>query len=159
DSRMRIWYVDIESKKVTRVDKEQFWAQASNDWVPVWSPDSKWLAYSKRLSNYLGAIHAYSLADAKATRITDGLSDAQYPVFDKDGKYLFFAASTDSGPSLQPDVESGARSVTRSIYLVVLSKNEPSPFAPESDEERAAEAPKPDGVKPDSGNPGASQAE
>jgi tricorn protease len=149
DSRMRLWYVDVDSKKVTQVDKEQFWAQASNDWVPVWSPDSKWLVYSKRLNNYLGAIHAYSLADAKATRITDGLSDAKYPAFDRDGKYLFFTASTDSGPSLEPDVESGARSVTRSIYLAVLSKDEPSPFAPESDEEKIAEGPKPDAAKPD----------
>jgi tricorn protease len=149
DSRMRIWYVDVESKKVMQVDKEQFWAQANNDWVPVWSPDSKWLVYSKRLNNYLGAIHAYSLADAKATRITDGLSDAKYPVFDKDGKYLFFTASTDSGPSLEPDVESGARSVTRSIYLAVLSKEEGSPFAPESDEEKTAESPKPDASKPE----------
>jgi tricorn protease len=75
DARMRIWYLDVESKKITRVDKERFWAPFTNDWVPVWSPDSKWLAYSKRLSNYLGAIHAYSLADDKATQITDGLSD------------------------------------------------------------------------------------
>jgi tricorn protease len=149
DSRMRIWYVDIESKKITQVDKERFWAPGSNDWVPVWSPDSKWLAYSKRLGNYLGAIHAYSLADGKATQITDGLSDAKYPVFDKDGKYLYFAASTDSGPSLQPDVESGARAVTRSIYLAVLRKEDPSPFSPESDEEKVAETPKPDAAKTD----------
>jgi tricorn protease len=148
DARMRIWYLDVESKKVTQVDKERFWAPFTNDWVPVWSPDSKWLAYSKRLSNYLGAIHAYSLTDGKATQITDGLSDAKYPAFDRDGKYLYFAASTDSGPSLQPDVGSAVRPVTRSIYLAVLSKDEPSPFAPESDEEKAADAPKPDAAGP-----------
>jgi tricorn protease len=148
DARMRIWYLDVESKKVTQVDKERFWAPFTNDWVPVWSPDSKWLAYSKRLANYLGAIHAYSLADGKATQVTDGLSDAKYPAFDKDGKYLYFAASTDSGPSLQPDVGSAVRPVTRSVYLTVLSKDEPSPFAPESDEEKAADAPKPDAAGP-----------
>jgi tricorn protease len=144
DARMRIWYLDVGTKKVVQVDKERFWGPGSNDWVPVWSPDSKWLAYSRRLANHLGAIHAYSLADAKVTQITDGLSDAKYPVFDKDGKYLYFAASTDSGPSLQPDVESGARTVTRSIYLAVLSKAEASPLAPESDEEKVSEPPKPD---------------
>jgi tricorn protease len=126
------------------VDKERFWAAFTNDWVPVWSPDSKWLAYSKRLSNYLGAIHAYSLADDKATQVTDGLSDAKYPAFDKEGKYLYFAASTDSGPSLQPDVGSAVRPVTRSVYLAVLGKDQPSPFAPESDEEKETDGPKPD---------------
>jgi tricorn protease len=139
NSRMEIWYVDVESKNVVRVDKERFWNPLGNDWVPVWSADSKWLAYSTRLPNYLGAIHVYSIADGKATQITDGLSDAKDPVFDKDGKYLYFASSNDSGPSLEPDVSSAARQVTRSVYLVVLSKDQPSPLAPESDEEKAPE--------------------
>ena len=67
------------------------------------------------------------------------MSDAQYPVFDADGKYLYFAASTDSGQSLQPDIHSFSRPVTRAIYLAVLAKDEPSPFAPESDEEKGTE--------------------
>ncbi len=149
DSRMRIWYLDVASRKITKVDKERFWDPASNDWTPVWSPDSKWLAYSKRLPNYLGAIHAYSLADGKVTQITDGLSDAKIPVFDKDGKYLYFAASTDSGPALQPDVGSFTRPVTRSVYLVVLAKDQPSPFAPESDEEKGSDLTKSDAPKSD----------
>ncbi len=149
DSHMRIWYVDVESKKVAQVDKERFWDPAGDEWIPVWSPDSKWLAYSKRLTNYLGAIHVYSLSAGKATQVTDGMSDAKYPVFDRDGKYLYFTASTDSGPSLQPDVGSFSRPVTRSVYLAVLTKDQPSPFAPESDEEKAADASKSDGAGPD----------
>jgi hypothetical protein len=79
------------------------------------------------------------------------MSDARYPVFDNDGKYLYFAASTDSGPSLQPDVGSFARPSTNNLYLVVLSKTEPSPFAPESDEEKLAEEKKPESAKADAG--------
>ena len=149
DSHMRIWYVDLDTRKPVRVDKERYWNPFGDDWVPVWSPDSKWLAYSTRLSNYLGAIHVYSLASGKATQMTDGMSDAKYPVFDKEGKYLYFTASTDSGPSLQPDVGSFTRPVTCSVYLAVLTKDMPSPFAPESDEEKAAEPPKPDEPKPE----------
>ena len=37
----------------------------SGDIAGAWSPDSKWLAYSKVLPNDLSAIHLYSLADAK----------------------------------------------------------------------------------------------
>jgi tricorn protease len=154
DARMRIWYVDVESKKFVQVDKERFWGPASNDWAPVWSPDSKWLAYSKRLTNYMGAIHVYSLADAKTTQVTDGLSDAKDPVFDKGGKYLYFAASTDSGPTLEPDVGSFTRPVTRSVYVAVLAKDQPSPFAPESDEEKSEDAPKTDAAPPDAAKPG-----
>ena len=45
----------------------------------AWSPDSKWLAYSKVLPNELSAIHLYSLADGKSTQVTDGMSDATIP--------------------------------------------------------------------------------
>jgi tricorn protease len=65
---------------------------------------------------------------------------------------LYFTASTDSGPSLEPDIRSAIRPPTRSIYVVVLSKEDPSPFAPESDEEKivkAGDEKKPDEKKPD----------
>ena len=153
DSHMRIWYVDVEQRKPVQVDKERYWNNFGDDWVPVWSPDSKWLAYSTRLSNYLGAIQVYSLASGKATQITDGMSDAKNPVFDRDGKYLYFTASTDSGPSLQPDVGSFSRPVTSNIYLTVLTKDLPSPFAPESDEEKGAEPAKAEPAKSDETKP------
>jgi tricorn protease len=153
DSHMRIWYIDVEQRKPVQVGKEPYWSNFSDDWVPVWSPDSKWLAYSTRLSNYLGAIHVYSLSSGKTTQITDGMSDAKDPVFDRDGKYLYFTASTDSGPSLQPDVGSFSRPVTRSIYLTVLAKDLASPFAPESDEEKGAEPSKAEPPKADESKP------
>jgi tricorn protease len=148
DAHLNTWYVEVEQKKVVRVDKERFWG-SNADRVPTWSPDSKWLAYGKRLENYLAAVFVYSLADAKSTQLTDGLSDARHPVFDKDGKYLYFTASTDSGPSLEADIRSVSRTQSRSVYLVVLSKSEPSPFAPESDEEKPSEASRPEGAKPE----------
>jgi len=156
DSHMRIWYIDVETRKLTQVDTERYY-NLGGAFVPTWSPDSRWLTYAKRLKNYMYAVHVYSLAEGKAYQVTDGMSDARFPVFDKDGKYLYFAASTDSGPSLQPDVGSYARPATNSLYLVVLSKSEPSPFAPESDEEKPAEEPKPAAPKPDVSKPPAAR--
>ncbi|MFH1572985.1 MAG: PDZ domain-containing protein, partial [Acidobacteriota bacterium] len=138
DAHLGIWYVDIEEKKPVRVDKERYYG-SQGERAPVWSPDSKWLAYSKRLPNYMGAVFLYSLADGRSTQLTDGMSDARYPAFDRDGKHLYFTASTDSGPSLEPDIRSSSRAVTRNVYITVLSQTDPSPFAPESDEEKVEE--------------------
>jgi len=135
DAHLALWYVDIAAKKPVRVDKDRYWGGTGGG--PAWSPDSKWLAYEKRLPNYMGAIFLYSVDTGKVAQVTDGMSDARFPVFDADGKYLYFTASTDSGQSLQPDIHSFSRPVTGSIYLAVLAKDEPSPFAPESDEEKA----------------------
>jgi tricorn protease len=133
DAHLTLWYVDLDDGTPVQVAKDRYLAGGL---VPSWSPDSKWLAYVTRLPNYLGAVHVYSLADRRATRITDGMSDARHPVWDKGGKYLYFTASTDSGSSLQPDIHSMARTSTASIYLIVLDKDDPSPLAPESDEEK-----------------------
>jgi tricorn protease len=154
DAHLGTWFVDIEDKKPIKIDKDRY-LNSPPERTPAWSPDSKSLAYTKRLKNYLSAVFIYSVTDNKTTQITDGLSDARYPVFDADGKYLYFTASTDSGPSLEPDIRSGVQAVTRSIYLVVLSKTDPSPFAPESDEDKGigSEPAKPETAKTDTSKP------
>jgi tricorn protease len=134
-----------------KVDKDPYWGVGVIS--PAWSPDSRWLAYSRRWKNYLGAVFVYFLTDNKPTQITDGMSDAQSPVFDKDGKYLYFTASTDVGASLQPDIHSFSHPTSRSIYLAVLDKALPSPFAPESDEERPGDEKKKSGEEKKSESP------
>jgi tricorn protease len=160
DSFARLFYVDLETGKQVEVGQDTY-QMRTGDISGEWSPDSKWLAYSKVLPNELSAIHLFSLADGKSTQVTDGLSDATNPVFDKDGKYLYFTASTNSGESLGLDIHAVARTSTSSVYLAVLDKTQPSPFAPESDEEKAADEKKPgDAPKPDTagGAPPASGA-
>ncbi len=158
DSHQTLWFIDLKEKKPTRVDKDPFWGVGV--FGPAWSPDSKWLSYARRLKNYMDAIFVYSIAEGRSTQITDGMSDARNPVFDKDGKYLFFTASTDDGASLQPDIHSFSHPVSRSIYLAVLDKSLPSPFAPESDEEKpASEKKEGEGKKPDASETGAAKSD
>jgi tricorn protease len=147
DNHNHVFYMDLEQKKPVLVDTD-YYANGGGI-MPVWSPDSKWLAYAKTLKSHLGTIFVYSLSGAKSTQVTDGMSDANSPVFDKDGKYLYFLASTNSGVSMQPDLESFTRPVTYNVYLAVLSKDEKSPLAPESDDEKKKEDVKKDDKKDD----------
>jgi tricorn protease len=67
------------------------------------------------------------------------MSDARYPIFDRGGKYLYFAASTDLGQANSwLEMSSINRPFTRSVYMIVLDKTLPSPLAPESDDEKSA---------------------
>src|SRR6185295_3695056 len=114
-----------------------------------WSPDSKWITYTKQLKNRLGAVFVYSLETRKSSQVTDGLSDARFASFDKNGKYLYFTASTDVGPTTGwLDMSSYGHLVSRSAYVLVLSKSEPSPLAPQSDEEKPPEPKKDDKPAP-----------
>jgi tricorn protease len=134
DNHSHLFYVEIEKKTPVLVDTDFYYN--GDGLAPAWSADSQWLSYSKTLKSHMAAIYLYSLASGKTAPVTDGMSDAENPVFDKNGKYLYFTASTNSGVAMQPDIESFSRPVTSSVYLAVLAKSEASPLAPESDDEK-----------------------
>jgi len=136
DKRLNIWYLEIEKGTPVKVDTNPF-ENPFQVFEPNWSPDSKWIVYTKQLKNRLCAVHVYSLETSKATQITDGLSDARFAVFDRNGKYIYFTASTDTGPTTGwLDMSAFPFQTSRSIYAIVLKNTDPSPLAPESDEEK-----------------------
>jgi tricorn protease len=149
DKRLMIWYVDIDKGVPVKVDTTYYFNPTfSFDFS--WSPDSRWLTYAKQLPSHMDVIMVYSIETGRAAQVTDGLSDAKYPAFDRSGKYLFFTASTDVG--LTPgwlNMTSMDRPVTRSAYVAVLKKDLPSPLAPESDDEKPKEPEKADAPKAD----------
>jgi tricorn protease len=134
DCHLHIWYIDLAQKKPVLVDTDYY--PSDRDHVPAWSPDSKWLAYAQQLKSHMTAVWLYSLETGNKTQITDGMSEVKSPVFDQNGKYLYFTVSTDSGSSMEFDLHALTRAVTRSVYVVVLPKDETSPLAPESDDEK-----------------------
>jgi tricorn protease len=139
DKHLTLWYVDVEKGTPVKVDTTYYYSPVYV-WDFTWSPDSRWLTYTKQLPSHMHVVMVYSLETGKANQVTDGLSDANFPAFDKSGKYLFFTASTDVG--LTPgwlNMSSMDRPVTRSVYVMVLRKDLPSPLAPESDEEKGKE--------------------
>jgi tricorn protease len=147
DKRLNLWYVDLAKGTPVKVDTDTYDAP-ERTLDPVWSPDSRWIAYSKALTSRMHVIFAYSLEQSKGLQLTDGLSDARFPAFDQKGQYLYFTASTDIGPTTGwLDLSSVNRPVTRSAYLMVLRKDQPSPLAPESDEEKTADDSKPEADK------------
>jgi tricorn protease len=150
DHHMALWSLDVGTGKATRIDGD-IYDDPSRDLEPAWSPDSKWIAYSRNLENHLRAIFIYSFADGKAYQLTDGMSDAVSPTFDASGKYLYFLASTDYGPRTGwLEMSSIDRPVRRSIYLAVLPAAEPSPLLSESGDEPGPGAAAPSPAKQDS---------
>ena len=103
---------------------------------PMWSPDSKWVAYASRLKSLYHAIFVSNVETGETKQVTDGLADAMCPAWDASGKYLWFLASTDFGLRSQwLDMTSYDHEETFGLYLAVLKKGEPSPLLPESDED------------------------
>ena len=138
DTHLHVWYVDASGGKPVLIDTalhEGYGEQCR----AVWSPDSAWIAYTRDLANEYSAIFLYSMASHTSTQITDGMSDASNPAFDPNGKYLYFTATTNGGPSNTGfDLSTFDRGTTSSVYVVVLAKSGASPIAPETGDEKVS---------------------
>lgn len=150
DNHNNLWTIELATGKCTKVD-HALYTDPQLAMAPRWSPDSKWVAYARDLPSHLEAIFLYNTETGKSTQITDGLANAKSPIFDRDGKNLYFFASTNSGQSTSwLDLSSyNAPNSTSTVYAVVLRKDLPNPLQPQSDEESPAPA-KPTGPTPPS---------
>jgi len=135
DKHLHIWYVEVAGGKPTKVDTGLRGGFGSSTQLS-WSPDSQWLAYTRDLESELHAIFLYSLATHASTQVTDGMSNAANPAFDAGGKFLYFTASTNNGPSdAGIDLSSLDRATNSGVYVMVLAHTTASPVPPESDDE------------------------
>ncbi len=143
DNHLNLWTIDVATGKPTKLDADLF-NTPGRSFEATWSPDSRWIAYTKSLDNHMRAVFVRALAEPQAHQIGDALADATSPSFDASGKYLYFLASTDYGPrSGWVEMSAVDRPSRRSVYLAVLSASEPSPLLPESgDEPTGAPAPR-----------------
>ncbi|HZI86748.1 MAG TPA: PDZ domain-containing protein, partial [Pyrinomonadaceae bacterium] len=129
DSHLALWFFDLETNATVKLDATRY-TDGETAFQPAWSPDSRWLAYSKYGINRLASITLYSFETGKSYPVTSPHIDAQAPLFDLNGKYLYFIGSNRTGL-----VESQAMSgfpfrgqVTRNLYAVVLNRDDFSPL-------------------------------
>jgi tricorn protease len=130
-----VWVVDVATGQAKTVGSDP-WMVPERTLNPTWSPDSKWVAYSSRLKSLYHAIFVTNVETGESVQVTDGLADAVFPVWDANGKYLWFFASTDFALRSQwLDMTSYDHEENFGLYFAVLKKGEPSPLLPESDED------------------------
>ena len=139
DNARTLYWLDVDKGTVKRINAEPIYSPI-NSMTYVWSPDSKWLAYT--LTNRAGfqTIQLYDVGSDQSHPLTDGLVEASEPAFDASGKYLYFLASTDAGPVKNWfDQSNTDMQASPSIYLVTLAKATTNPLLKESDEETSGE--------------------
>ncbi|HEY0461983.1 MAG TPA: PDZ domain-containing protein [Pyrinomonadaceae bacterium] len=131
DRRLNLWLADKDGA-VTKIDTSDYSSQ--DNWAASFSPDSRFLTYAKRLKNRAGTVFIYDAAQRKSFQITDGKTHTQSPVFDANGKYLYFVSSPNALTSeFDWGVLNGEMArplVVRRVHALILSKDAPSPFLP-----------------------------
>jgi tricorn protease len=137
DNGRNFYIMDVASGAIQKIDSDELYRPgAFRNFHGDWASDSKWLTYTKLIGTNFSQVFLYSVDAQRSYPLSDGMSDAAEPVFDRGGKYIYFFASTDAGPVVNWfDMSNADMQMTRNIYLVTLQKETLSPFAKESDEE------------------------
>ncbi len=137
DDDVRVRVLNVETGEIKTIDTGGVNLQRGSMGL-AWSPDSKWLAYTKTASNNFRRITVWSQNDNSVHPITNLFADAFSPAWDLDGKHLYFLASTEVAlGSGWANTSSMNANPEYTCYVINLKKDDPSPFKLRSDEEKA----------------------
>jgi len=140
DNHLGLHVIELNSGDISRIS-----TGARRDQVEAsLSPDGRWLAYTEEQANYHRDLRLYDLESGESVTLSDGAADVAAPAFSRDGAYLYFAASTNSGPlQVGLNMTSQERPYRAGLYAMVLAADGKSPLLPgtgdEGDDDEAAD--------------------
>ncbi len=143
DKDYNLYIVEVEKRRLKKVDRclnqkdyEFYWEISDY----AWSPDGRWLAYSKVGPNLNSSIYLYDTASGKIHRLTGDSFDDFSPSFDWNGRYLYFLSQRNFNPQMDPSEDNFIINPMTRVYLVALRAREERPFDA-SEEERTRVVP------------------
>ena len=131
DKTGSLYIVDVETGEPRFIDKDEWFNVNSYSW----SADSRWLTYTKREANRNGNVMICDANDGLVHQVTGDYCSESNPVFDPEGKYLFFASDRQFDPMYGDMDSTWIYPEATKLYVVTLKKDIESPLAPRSDEE------------------------
>jgi tricorn protease len=141
DQAMQIWLHDLAAGRTTVIDRQLWRYHPELEQFRVgWSPDSRWIAYSKDLTNRQTAIALYDCEAGTSHQVTAGFYEDDQPVFDPGGQYLFYRTGREFKPIYSDLDHTWIYANTHRLAAVPLRRDVPSPLAPRNEEE-ATDAP------------------
>ena len=129
DRRNRIVEVDVASKS-----KRTLLQNPEGEFYEVeYSPDGKWITYTKSETNNMNVVYVYDIASGKEYPVTEKWYDSSSPAFSRDGKYLIFSSERDLNPTYSSVEWNYAYNRMGGVYMALLAKDTPSPFLEKDD--------------------------
>jgi tricorn protease len=143
DELMRFRVYDLDRNRATEIDQSEIWMShgqlAGMDFR--WSSDSRWITYSRPTTSGNSAVFVYDTEEGQLHQVTAGYFTEVQPVFDPDGKYLYFLSNRNFEPVYSDFDNSWTYPNATAIVAVALRKDVPSPLAPKNDVEGGDEKP------------------
>ena len=134
DQKLTLYYLDVDTREIAQVDQAEYESvDVPVDEKPIydfrWSPDSRYLAYSKMTEKQVFQVFIYSLEEGKAHNVSQNLFFDFHPVFTPDGNHLLFISNRTFDPTFGDlEWEMVYKDVAR-LYSMTLEKDG-EPFLP-----------------------------
>ena len=126
DRKNRLVAVDVASKS-----KQTLMQNPNGEPSGVaYSPDSKWLTYTKSAENEMSVIYVYNIATKKEYPVTERWYSSSAPVFSTDGKYLIFTSARDFNSTYSQTEWNHVYTRMNGVYMAMLAEDTPSPLLP-----------------------------
>jgi len=136
DSGQVIHLLDVGTKAVTEIDRGMWMSHGPLSGFEVsWSADSRWIAYSRGLDNRQSAVFLYDTSGGARHQVTTGFVESYEPVFDPEGKYLYYLSDRTFAPIYAEMDPTWIYANTTNIVAVPLRADVASPLAPRNDVE------------------------
>lgn len=127
-NRLTLMALDVASGTSWEIGRTP---RRNGDFDAALSPKGRWLAFTTRGANQNAVLNLYDLETRRNYPVTQGFADIGSPQFSKDGKLLFFAASTNAGSFYSGlDMTTQDRPYRAGLYAAVLEADGKSPLAP-----------------------------
>lgn len=134
DKAMRIRIYDIATGETTEADKALRYSHgALEGFTCSWSPDSRWLTFSRDLDNYHSAVFIYDYREKKLHQVTGGFYNCSNPVFDPGGKYLYLFTAQSFKPIYSDLDNSFIYTNSSQVAVISLLQKTPSLVQPRND--------------------------
>jgi len=140
DHTQQIRILDLDTEELTAVDRGLNMLHPNlAAFEASWSHDSRWLTYARSLQTNNRAVFLFDTESGERVQATSGYYNDFGPVFDPDGRYLYYYSNRKLAPVYSDLDDTWVYPNSTSLVAVALRADVPSPLAPRNDDEPAAE--------------------
>ena len=127
NNRLELLHIDLHTQQLRILDQSEHNPISGASW----SPDSRWCAYALSTTQKTRAIKICQLETGKTWQVTSSEFNDLSPVWDTQGKYLYFLAQRSPDAFNELVSLPADPPLTSRPLLVTLRKDLPSPFVPQ----------------------------
>jgi tricorn protease len=129
DRTLKLRLLNVETQELLEIDK----ANQNEIHDYRFSPDSKWITYTKNANNGQSAIWVYNIAKKENNKLTDNTFSDMLPVFSSCGNYIFFISNRDYNLAFSDFEFNYVYNKASRIFALALKKDSPKLFEYKND--------------------------